>query len=487
MLQLLPGLLLLSITGSLVLASLPPVLHFTLERRGGSFPTDQIANMTFLTEELRAAEARFNLTRREMNGNKVVRKAKERAEGGGEYGLLMGDVGRNGSWYAKLKLGVPEQTVHMDLDMLTTDFFLFTTTSSHGSQFFDFNSQTYRKSGERPYPTCDFSTDNIHMPTIGTSTALSFAHCRPPKSSLNTLRASGSMLGLAPSESLSQTNTPSLTSQLYEKGVIARDVWSLMLINGKEGVFSVGGTGAEAVELVQQQTEEELKRWGELEKANALDGRSGASDGINKRTDEGRSGKDRPPEWEHGWRWNKVQGARGWWQILMQGVWVDGTKVLKNQPIIIDFNTPFVLAPPLAAKAFYSSISGARPMPAPHDQFYLFPCLNPPTFAFEFSGWPFPAFQGGKGADYWGGPGGRFSLGKVRQGSGYCVGAVVETRMGVEDGGDRVARSGRGQARGGAMDAGNGLRDVWVLGEGFFRGVSGVFDPKGQRVGFRTH
>lgn len=58
-------------------------------------------------------------------------------------------------------------------------------------------------------------------------------------------------------------------------------------------------------------------------------------------------------------------------------------------------------------------------------------------------------------------PGGRLNLGRLEEGSGYCVGAVVETRMGVgEDGGM----------------AGNGMRDVWVLGEGFFRGVGGVFD-----------
>ena len=71
--------------------------------------------------------------------------------------------------------------------------------------------------------------------------------------------------------------------------------------------------------------------------------------------------------------------------------------------------------------------------------------------------------QGGKGAYYFGMPGGKFSLGRVKDGSGYCVGAVVETRMGV-------AEEGHGSV------AGNGMRGTWVVGETFFRGVGGVFD-----------
>jgi len=67
-------------------------------------------------------------------------------------------------------------------------------------------------------------------------------------------------------------------------------------------------------------------------------------------------------------------------------------------------------------------------------------------------------------------PGGRLSLGRYKGGSGYCVGAIVETGMGVRGG-----RNGEGAVKVGEL-AGNGMRDVWVVGEGFFRGVSGVFD-----------
>lgn len=83
------------------------------------------------------------------------------------------------------------------------------------------------------------------------------------------------------------------------------------------------------------------------------------------------------------------------------------------------------------------------------------------------------------------------SLGKLAVGSGYCVGAVVETRMGVKlpkkDGKSKY--KGYEAIYGGVAGeiAGNGMRDVWVIGEPFFRGVGGAFDFKTQEVGFRSY
>lgn len=76
------------------------------------------------------------------------------------------------------------------------------------------------------------------------------------------------------------------------------------------------------------------------------------------------------------------------------------------------------------------------------------------------------------------GANGKFSLGKVTEDSGYCVGAVVETRMGVGDVSSvRKGRSGRDTTTGeSGIVAGNGLRDVWILGEPVFRGMGLVFD-----------
>ena len=79
-----------------------PVLHFTLARRGGEFtatePGQHLVNLTYLVEELDKAEARFNLTRREVKGNKLVRKAKLNELGGKDEGTLMGSVATDGIW-----------------------------------------------------------------------------------------------------------------------------------------------------------------------------------------------------------------------------------------------------------------------------------------------------------------------------------------------------------------------------------------------------
>ena len=93
-------------------------------------------------------------------------------------------------------------------------------------------------------------------------------------------------------------------------------------------------------------------------------------------------------------------------------------------------------------------------------------------------------------------PGGKLSLGRLDQGSGYCVGGIVETRMGVRDiaGQDRGHRRSRGGTQGNRATAPTnhkvtesiGLKDVWVLGESFFRGVGVVFDVREKMVGFRA-
>lgn len=84
--------------------------------------------------------------------------------------------------------------------------------------------------------------------------------------------------------------------------------------------------------------------------------------------------------------------------------------------------------------------------------------------------------RGGRGADWTGIPGGKFSLGRLRDGSGYCVGAVVESRMGATEDGDGLAGRGIRSGTGKDKSGGNGMKDVWVVGEGFFRGVGAVFD-----------
>lgn len=188
------------------------------------------------------------------------------------------------------------------------------------------------KSFDRPYPTCTLPTDSFHLPTINAIVPLSFAYCRPSKFSVDTLGPSGSILGLAPSEHLRQTQSTSLLKQLLAKDIIERPIFSLMLINGEKGVLSIGGTGARAVDLVEQQTKDELDYIRTIEEGASSNGPSQAlvPRGMTKRILDTRN------NWEDGWKWSKVQGAEGWWQILMHGVWVDGSKVLQNQAAVID-------------------------------------------------------------------------------------------------------------------------------------------------------
>ena len=78
------------------------VLHFTLTRRGGKFAPTEFArdyvNLTYLAQELEKREDRFNLTKREIKGNKLVRKAKSNGVGGRDANALMGQVALDGIW-----------------------------------------------------------------------------------------------------------------------------------------------------------------------------------------------------------------------------------------------------------------------------------------------------------------------------------------------------------------------------------------------------
>ena len=117
-----------------------------------------------------------------------------------------------------------------------------------------------------------------------------------------------------------------------------------MLINGYQGVLSIGGTGAAAVTMVVQQTKDELDRVGALERGElpvipskdlsvSLNNGKPIAKRRKSHEDDLNSRQDR---WDEGWAWSHVQGAEGWWQMLMQGVWVDGSRVLQNQAVVID-------------------------------------------------------------------------------------------------------------------------------------------------------
>lgn len=73
-------------------------------------------------------------------------------------------------------------------------------------------------------------------------------------------------------------------------------------------------------------------------------------------------------------------------------------------------------------------------------------------------------------------PGGRLSLGRQTIGSGYCIGVVVESRTSSASTADAKESS-----PGVNVDGGNGLADILILGEPFFRDVQVAF-----HVSFRS-
>ena len=94
----------LAIPPTLLSQNVTQCLHFTITRRGGKFAPTEFArdyvNLTYLAQELEKREDKFNLTKREIKGNKLVRKAKSNGLGGEEANALMGEVALDGIWSA---------------------------------------------------------------------------------------------------------------------------------------------------------------------------------------------------------------------------------------------------------------------------------------------------------------------------------------------------------------------------------------------------
>ena len=124
-----------------------------------------------------------------------------------------------------------------------------------------------------------------------------------------------------------------MLKQLLDKEIIQRPVFSLMLINDHEGILSIGGTAAGAVRMVAAQTTAQLDRLGavEHEEDSTLARRA-----LVKRGRTTKKVAARQTDWEAEWVWSEVRGTDGWWQILMQSMLVDDSRVLQNQAMVID-------------------------------------------------------------------------------------------------------------------------------------------------------
>lgn len=384
------------------IATLPP-LHYTITRRGGSFPAPDTANLTFLQSTLADINARFTNSERILKGNKVVRVPKRWHDGqitnatnskprSGTHlqpgTSLLGEVGNDGSWFTSLKIGEPFQNVDLDLNMLTADFAIVSTPSGKGSFYLEERSGTYSVSNDNEegkglnFPGCRCGKDVVGLPLGFDMLAglkgdryipVNFAHCRPQKQWIGSLGKSGASLGLAMGEGLRQVGgwKGGLLGQIVKSGIVDTEVWSLMLINGYEGVFSVGGSSVKVVREVEELIEKELEKLkagegGEFQPQNDelkrdVDDFQSGNDGLgnadvlglqSERDEFERnseiglmkrgelSSENNDLTWksndESVWEWSKVRGADGWWEILMKGIWVDGNKVIQNKPIVLD-------------------------------------------------------------------------------------------------------------------------------------------------------
>lgn len=289
---------------------------------------------------------------------------------------------------------------------------------------------------------------------------MSFATCCPPKSSLFTLLSSGSILGLAPSPTHRRITDDSFLDKLMDEGVIHEKIWSITLLDANSGILTFGGTTASEMEEARVRSEVELEFVGEEHPAAMV---ANVDYEVSQRL------STFPANLQDQFKWLTPLGASGWWTPLLSGLWVNGVKVLKNQPVLLDVQCPLILAPPLAARRFYESIGGSRRLPEPNDRFWVTPCSNAANIGFEFAGWTFPGLKGETRDDTVQGPrGGPQSLGLWKPGTGYCVGVVVESRM--ED----------------VAGARTGLQDTWVFGEPFFRSMGVAFDLVKNKIGFRT-
>ncbi|KAI5783167.1 aspartic peptidase domain-containing protein [Peziza echinospora] len=344
--------------------------------------------------------------------------------------------------------------------MLSSDFVIHSTTAEvvvgvgeEGVVAFDrYRSESYITENTHVSKNCLLSSDHLALPhdpnpgSIRNLTApktvlrIPFVHCHPPPSTLGTLLPSGAVWGLG-FASLSQSRLPSVLSVLYNYAplfsakhdatsattCIQYPIWSFATVNTEKAILSLGGTVV-----------------------------------------------DFAPEQE--WKWTSLRDqVEGYWEVGAQGVYVNGLKVLRNvQRVVLDVGCPVVVGPPEMVRIIWSFVEGARRLVEVVDYdevsagmserewakglegYWAYPCMNEPVIQIEFAGWGFPM--------------GRVGLGKVMEGSGYCVGAIVGW---PEKDGSGLEEEGQDER-------------VWVLGEPFWENVVGVFDFEKRRVGMRT-
>ncbi|GJE90284.1 Asp-domain-containing protein [Phanerochaete sordida] len=137
--------------------------------------------------------------------------------------------------------------------------------------------------------------------------------------------------------------------------------------------------------------------------------------------------------------------TKGYWQVKMDAVSVNGKTPIHNVQSVIDTGTSLIIAPPSHAREFYAAIPGSRPAPASVGRgFYVFPCSTTARVSLSFGGQAFSIDPR------------LFNLGRASARSDYCVGAVVA----------------------------DSSVSFWVVGDTFLQNVYTTFDLGSNRVGF---
>jgi hypothetical protein len=124
--------------------------------------------------------------------------------------------------------------------------------------------------------------------------------CSPSKSSRHTLGSSGSIVGLAPSNTLARISAPNLLQQLLEKTIINRNLFSLSLVDAQNGNLTLGGTTAEKTEATKTRFQVMLDNFG-----NPL----ATPEFVEQEVRDGMASF--PPTLNEQFHWTGVHGAEG--------------------------------------------------------------------------------------------------------------------------------------------------------------------------------
>lgn len=75
-----------------------PAAYLTINRRGGALIHREPANLTQLVDLLHDVERRYSRVKREVKGNKLVRRWRARSTGATNDEQLLAEPGKAGSW-----------------------------------------------------------------------------------------------------------------------------------------------------------------------------------------------------------------------------------------------------------------------------------------------------------------------------------------------------------------------------------------------------